>query len=104
MSNQQSKWDIIFAGFLPWVEKQPADKTYDYGSPWGCAFAQYLKAIGYTDAQVGPYEFSLNGNAFNKMPKNIDNAVLDSTGLLTHPKRDWTFGGLAQRLKEAATT
>lgn len=45
------KWEVKADPFsleslIAWMEKQPAEKAYDYTHPSKCLVAQYLKAMG----------------------------------------------------------
>lgn len=99
--------DSIIAGFLPWVEQQPADKAYNYTDSCGCAFAQYLHAIGFSEATVWPGHFGLTKTETRLtetrlMPDGIEAAVHGPyTGSLDKQRKTWTFGQLADRLREA---
>lgn len=87
--------ETIFAGFLPWVQGRPADETYDYIQPTNCAFAQYLKALGFRRVSVGASDFCMRSKGLfarsreHDLPRFISRALNSS---------DNTFGALAKRL------
>jgi hypothetical protein len=40
-------WDKpSLTGFKAWLEKQPQERSFDYGDSCECAVGQYLKSIG----------------------------------------------------------
>lgn len=86
---------LTLEAFAEWVEKQPAEKTFDYFDPKNCAFCQYLKGLGFKRAQVGGHDYSLTGRFEDDrlLPEGIAPSVLcGSTN---------TFGALAARLRAA---
>lgn len=46
---------------VAWLEKQPAEKTYDYTEPCGCMLADYFTQNGYSDVAVDPFAFDHSG-------------------------------------------
>jgi hypothetical protein len=82
----------IINGFRSWVEQQPENKKYNYFAPGNCAFAQYLKALGYKRPDVDPYVFRLDrrDEISYDLPEDLDDA------LYLEPS---TFGNLAKRLE-----
>jgi hypothetical protein len=51
------KWEVKSPKtprFIRWLEKQPADKKYDYSNPFNCAYARYLRSYGVI-GMVVPY-------------------------------------------------
>jgi len=83
--------------FADWVNKQPRDKEYNYFDVQNCALAQFGKSLGYAEARGGSTEFvtGTRGHAID---------VLDYTDPRQHRMVcdfPWTFGALADRLKEA---
>lgn len=66
--DQKTKTDpFSLESLIAWLEKQPAEKAYDYCDPWNCLLCQYFAAMGFEDVRVsenhlsassGEYEFS----------------------------------------------
>lgn len=79
--------------FGNWVEKQHPSERYVYDDCANCAYAQYLKSLGYDRVRVGVDEacFIDVMGAIKKirLPRGLDRAV----GLGSN-----CFGALAQRL------
>lgn len=44
--------------FLEFAKSKPADERYEYLSNGNCAFAQFLKSVGYERISVGGYNFA----------------------------------------------
>src|SRR5438552_3652088 len=52
------KPDVLsLESLISWLEGQPAKAKYDYTSTNHCLLCQYLKSKGFTDINLGPYEF-----------------------------------------------
>lgn len=82
--------DLVLAGFQPWVEQQPSGLDYPYWDNCGCAFAQYLQAIGYPRPNIGGSMFSLDILGQEHLfPSDIRFALRGTP---------YTFGALAKRL------
>lgn len=79
---------------IDWVEKQPADKEYNYVSTGYCLIAQYLIAQGETDVHVTPtaaYFRRCEDGA--RLPNGVNRAVEQGRD------EGWTFGGALKELK-----
>lgn len=50
--------NISLAGFVAFAATKNPDETFNYFSNGNCAFAQYLKSLGYEQPWVGGGEFS----------------------------------------------
>lgn len=46
---------------IAWLEKQPADRVYNYCNPHGCLLCQYFTANGYPNCSVAPRQLHPNG-------------------------------------------
>jgi hypothetical protein len=80
---------LTLEAFAEWCEKQPADKEYNFFDNHGCAFGQYLKALGIEHRSVGgTYWRTAAGE------ERIRKALQSG---------DWTFGALASRLRSTPT-
>jgi hypothetical protein len=78
--------------FADWCEKQPASNEYSYFDNRGCAFCQYLDALGIENNGVGGKEWWA-GTTEHRLPTGV------WLPLQQHPR---TFGALAQRLRSAS--
>lgn len=76
---------------IDWVEKQPADKEYNYVNTKHCLIAQYLKAQGKTDVHVSHVSAYFDGcESGLRLPNGVNCAVRQGC---------WTFGGALKELK-----
>lgn len=66
--------DMVFAGFGPWLEKH-ANEQFKVSDSQNCAFATYLKELGFTDVKVFFHDFSANGRVYG-LPNNIARAII----------------------------
>lgn len=71
---------LSLEAFADWCEKKPADEEYYYPDPTICACGQYAKYLGMNPSEV------------------IGFSDLNLYAALS----PWTFGALAQRLREAS--
>jgi len=83
------------AGFVSWVEKQPAKTKYLYLSPNDCPYARYLRTLGMKDFRVGGTEWckvqgSKQGEIYT-IPRRVSWA-------LSNIIRGNTYGALLERL------
>lgn len=79
------------ANLVAWLEKQPADKSYDYESPHHCLLAQYFHQHGYSHARVGNHFVHwLDGEKAVGLPRAFHAAA-------TYEPR--TFGAALRRAK-----
>jgi hypothetical protein len=89
------KHPLSIEAFADWAAMQPADREYIYCFSNGCAYYQYLKAVGIDVYSVSPERWSRIETskplvlAYTSLPYDINRAVR------THP---WTFGALTKRL------
>lgn len=84
------QWDTkpSLAGFIAWLEQQPADRPYDYQPCPTCAIGQYLRAIGKTEADL-----LVGGDA----PYHVWNHHIAKP-------LPWTFGAALMRARTFAAT
>ncbi len=83
--------------FLAWVEQQPANKSYNWGSCEGCACGQYAKAIGregWTEKCLLGTQFWRNANTLALGPPDSQRWTYRAISAR------WTFGALATRIRE----
>lgn len=82
--------------FLTFCRSKPADEEYNYCSPAGCAFAQFLEHAGFAkEPGVDSTEWcdmSLPKPVEHPLPAHVDKCVI------ALPE---TFGALADRLEAA---
>lgn len=86
---------LTLESFADWVEKQPAEKEYDFCDCCGCACHQYLSAIGLPVKYVSPNWWSDVFGAEHPLPFGF-NAAANGYG---EPR---TFGALALRLRQSS--
>lgn len=101
---------VDISKFKAWVSQQPADKTYDYNLPGGCALARFLQEeLGEHKAVVLPDSYTLvDGDAqkHHAFPEGLDDALRGKSRRVVPSdmvevfrlKDEWTFGALKQRL------
>jgi hypothetical protein len=83
------KWQRrpVLRGFIAWLERQPADKAYNWSNVHYCACAQFFDQGG----EWGP------DNAWVKINEGVDlNELARGQG-----RHDWTFGRLLERAQAA---
>lgn len=85
----------IIAGFVPWVAKQNPAQAYQYHSTTHCAFAQYLKALGYSDVLVSGFSFDAGPIKNAALPDSLGSALGNNRKFGGPPR---TFGELAEAL------
>ena len=86
---------------LQWLEMQPADAYYLYGSAQLCVLSQYFKAHGYKKVHMGTEQFTseeMLGFAV-WLPPDFDEIARGGDGL---DFRRHTFGKALQRAKAFA--
>jgi hypothetical protein len=74
-------------GLLPWARTQSG--RYEYLRTDACAFAQYLHAMGYPDANVGGVMYDLGGKEHFEFSQRMADALVSSN----------TFEALVARLE-----
>ncbi len=79
-------------GFKEFVSKKNANEHYAWMNPSICACGQYAKSIGRKDWMYADGDVRL----WSKL-----NRIARGNGVSTD-NSDWTFGALAERLKEVA--
>lgn len=85
----QTKPDVFsLESLIAWLEKQPADRQYDYCLPGTCLVAQYLSANGVEDSTLSSEDLDRLG---------WHDIAQDEDGL----PQDWTFGGALCRARKA---
>lgn len=72
----------VFDGFVAWLERQPADKTYDYQRVEECPIRQYSCDMGLDFFQC-------------------HTAMAANGGLVIIAPHPWTFGGALDRARQA---
>lgn len=94
---------ISLDAFADWCAKQPADKHYDYHAVRDCAFAQYLRSLGFETAIVSPMQYCIGEGEVRPLPEGVDAAVYGGIFSLpfTLPRTRHTFGALTKRLRRA---
>ncbi|MEH2501198.1 hypothetical protein V1290_000009 [Bradyrhizobium sp. AZCC 1578] len=111
------KWATIFEvkadpfsleSLIAWLEKQPADKTYDYGCNGHCLLAQYFTAMGFKDVCVGGTHFDHRRDgrrAFVCIPQNFGDIAIDRHSIFGNgtDRKDRTFGGALKRARYLAS-
>jgi hypothetical protein len=85
--------------FIDWVARQPAERTYDYGSISDCAFCQFLKDTGIAaEPRVGGIYWHDNTTP-DARRHDFSERVADA--LVGDDSVDgWNYGALAARLAE----
>lgn len=79
---------LSLRAFLSWVEKQPADKEYQWSSFCGCAVDQYAATLGISFGDIYVDEVCKTETGFWRVADDIACEM---------PR---TFGALASRLRE----
>ena len=81
-----------------WLEKQPADATYNYSDNDCCMLCQFFRANGLpvTSLSAAGYRLSRGGDRF-PLPHDFDTIAL-GTKL---GRTNWTFGAALTRAREA---
>ena len=79
------------AGFIAWLEKQPADGTYNWGSAKKCAVAQYAESIASSFCLV------------HEAVELRDGVRLDTVAYGGGNPANWTFGSAFKRARKAAS-
>lgn len=93
---------------IAWLEKQPANKIYDYTSPCGCVLAQYFNDHGYKEAAVAPLnveDWALPipervDHPFSKAFEYVSLGVQPGEDELEEMSTHWTFGQALNRALE----
>lgn len=82
----------IHDGFHPWVKAQDPTASYVYFENGNCAFARYLKSLGYTDVCVGAFDWSVSADGANahSLPHQLFHQLAIAAGGL----KATTFGEL----------
>ena len=81
-------------GFKEFVQRKPADEHYEWMNSSICACGQYAQSIGFKNWM---YEVNDTGVSI----WSTLNMLAKGDGF-SGDKSDWTFGKLAERLKEVA--
>ena len=78
--------------FRDWLAQQPADATYNYHDNRGCAYFQFLEAIGAPVSSVGPDAWRDTDGGRHPIPEQLQTR-------LTTAVSGGTFGGLLKALE-----
>jgi hypothetical protein len=76
---------------IAWLEKQPADRAYDYCYPDTCVIAQYLQSQGVEQYTIDDRELDKLG--WHNIAQHRDYEIGET--------QDWTFGGALKRARAA---
>ena len=81
------KWEVKADPFsleslIAWLEKMPADGTYNYISNGNCLLAQYLRSSGHRRVSVDGYSYYIEGTKQRISPTFRDIAM---------PEISWCF-------------
>jgi hypothetical protein len=87
---------LSIEAFTDWCEKKPAGEEYEFTDCRNCAFAQYLKSLGFERPIVWPDGWQRD--AFDK-PRRLPHPKLNA--MLNNGLQGRTFGALAKRLRAA---
>jgi hypothetical protein len=78
---------------LEWARTKPADEAYDYGEPYGCAIARFLRETGRArNPRVGEFWWR-DGEVAARIPARLDALVFADRDVSQR-----TFGALVNRL------
>jgi hypothetical protein len=87
-------------GLIAWLEKQPAEETYDYmdcfGDSGGCLLFRYLNANGIETGNVGGDIGYVDADDQRQHPSGWDDLDLVSAGEAVD---EWTYGAALARAK-----
>jgi hypothetical protein len=89
---------ITLEAFADWLERQPAERAYNYTDPYACPIAQYLQAQG-----VPAYGVTHNlWHDANCVSHEFDDRMREAAiGEWDRPRGErWTFGQAARRARE----
>lgn len=87
---------LSLEAFTDWLATMPADETYQYCYNGSCAIAQYLRACGFRNAYVDPFNWSERpGGPTKRLPHHWNDIAW------TEP---WTFGAALSRARELQRT
>lgn len=92
---------LSFASLIAWLEKQPADKTYDYVDCTECLLSQYYTAMGYQNVEITPIFLSHGGPRRDgrvQLPYSF-NLIARGNGV---GRSEWTFGHALVRARQLA--
>lgn len=96
---------LSLAGLIAWLEKQPADRSYNYDCTGSCLIAQYLTAQGFAIYSVGPFDFYF-GEAPNlqmhPLPADFNSIALASRNMFGGASLAMTFGAALDRARALA--
>lgn len=81
---------VSLRDFVGWLETMPANETYNFTDPFGCALAQYLQARG-----CSMMESSIE---FGPVPQPTDDGYWLAEIVRQQPQ---TFGGALKRARAA---
>ena len=85
---------------IAWLEKQPADKEYEFTDCGSCALAQYFLAHGYTEVNMGTDSFDYGPNF--KYEAELPSGWNDLVNPFTGDRDVRTFGGVLLRARKLA--
>lgn len=87
---------LSLESLIAWLEKQPADGTYDFMCCGECLLAQYFTSCGFSAVSMGSSTFQLDGIERSLPP--IWNAIARGTSITLGR---WTFGAAFSRDRAA---
>ena len=93
------KWEVevkadpfSLESLIAWLEKQPADKAYDFGDTKNCLACQYFRAMGMNIVGAG--------GGYVRSGECAEDYHFHNFGRIT-VRGDWTFGAALERARVA---
>ena len=83
---------------IAWLEKQPADKPYDYIDSTNCLLCQYFRSVGFNVYTLSGNDFDIRGRlGFIEFPVILQN--VSQGDYETERRRAWTYGAALARAR-----
>jgi len=90
----KKKFKQDLPGLVAWLRTKPARGTYSFFDNDNCVLAQFLKACGYREPDVGGYSWRASGSE-RDIPGVFRKIAHGECG------DSWTFGGALKRAEKA---
>lgn len=82
---------------IAWLEKQPADKPYDYTCNGHCLLAQYFSSYGFSDVNMAGQRFFHRDGIMVDLPKHFNDVACGTVEPIFSMRR--TFGAALERAR-----